>query len=222
MVTGPVRHAPLGEQLLDQLRGLIVQGGIRPGTHLVEGALAEQYGVSRGPVRDALRQLEIEGLVESRKRGAFVRGLTETDLVELYAVRHTLEAMAIRETILRITDADWRPVDEAVATMRAAAADADPARFGAADLDFHSAFYGIAGNRRLAATWGLHRPIFAAMLEVTNTDRDLLPVAQDHADLSATIRSGEVEPALAALAVHLDGSCARMRAKLAAQLRDAS
>ena len=222
MIAGPVRHAPLGEQLLDQLRALIVRGEIRPGTHLVEGALAEQYGVSRGPVRDALRQLEIEGLVESRKRGAFVRGLTEADLVELYAVRQTLEAMAVRETITRLADADWRPVDDAVAAMRAAAAAVDPVGFGAADLDFHSAFYVIGGNRRLTATWGLHRPIFAAMLEVTNTDRDLGPVAQDHADLSSTIRSGEVEAALAALAVHLDGSCARMRAVLAERLRAAS
>ncbi len=213
MFAGPVRHAPLGEQLLDPLRALIVRGEIGPGTHLVEGTLAEQYGVSRGPVRDALRQLEIEGLVESRKRGAFVRGLTDPDLVELYAVR---------ETMARLADADWRPVDDAVAAMRTAAAAADPVGFGAADLDFHSAFYVIGGNRRLAATWGLHRPIFAAMLEVTNTDRDLGPVAQDHADLSATIRSGEVEPALAALAVHLVGSCTPRRTVLAERLRTAS
>lgn len=222
MFAGPVRHAPLGEQLLDPLRALIVRGEIGPGTHLVEGTLAEQYGVSRGPVRDALRQLEIEGLVESRKRGAYVRGLTDADLVELYAVREALEALAVRETMARLADADWRPVDDAVAAMRAAAAAVDPVGFGAADLDFHSAFYVIGGNRRLAATWGLHRPIFAAMLEVTNTDRDLGPVAQDHADLSATIRSGEVEPALAALALHLEGSCTRMRTVLAERLRAAS
>lgn len=222
MTVGPVRHPPLGAQLLDQLRAAIVRGRIGPGTHLVEGALADRYGVSRGPVRDALRQLEIEGLVESRKRGVFVLGLTDTDLVELYAVRRALEGLAVQETIARLAGADWRPVDAAVTAMRAAAADLDPARFGAADLDFHSAFYVIGGNGRLAATWALHRPLFAAMLEVTNTDRDLEPVAQDHADLAVTIRSGDVGAALSALTAHLDGSCARMRAVLAERVRAAS
>ncbi len=213
----PVRQPPLGEQLLDQLRALIVQGELAPGTHLVEGWMAERFGVSRGPVRDALRQLEIEGLVETRKRGVAVRGLSDADLVELYAVRGALESLAVREAIARLAEADWSPIDEAVAVMRAAAAEADPARFASADLDFHSGFYTIAANRRLGATWALHRPLFAAMLSVTNTDRDLEPVAQDHADLSAVIRSGEIAPALAALTVHLDGSCARMRSFLAAR-----
>lgn len=215
MIVIPVRQPPLGEQLLDQLRALIVRGELAAGTHLVEGWMAERFGVSRGPVRDALKQLEIEGLVETRKRGVSVRGLTDTDIAELYAVRGALEGLAVREAIARPADADWRPLDDAVAVMREAAAAADQARFGAADLDFHSGFYTVAANRRLAATWALHRPLFAAMLSVTNTDRDLEPVAQDHADLAAVVRSGEVEPALAALAVHLEGSCSHMRTFLA-------
>lgn len=222
MMVSPVRQPPLGEQLLDQLRGLIVRGELTAGTHLVEGWMAERFGVSRGPVRDALRQLEIEGLVETRKRGVFVHGLTDTDLVELYAVRGALEGLAVTEAIARLAAADWSPLDTAVAEMHAAADDGDPDRFGAADLDFHSGFYTIAANRRLAATWALHRPLFAAMLAVTNTDRELAPVARDHADLSATIRAGEVGPALAALAEHLDGSCARMRSFMATRVRTSS
>jgi GntR family transcriptional regulator of gluconate operon len=215
MIITPVRQPPLGEQLLDQLRALIVRGELAAGTHLVEGWMADRFGVSRGPVRDALRQLEIEGLVETRKRGVFVRGLTDTDLVELYAVRGALEGLAVRESIARLADADWSPLDNAVAAMRDAAGRGDAAGFAAADLDFHSGFYTIGANRRLAATWALHRPLFAAMLSVTNTDRDLVPVAQDHADLSAVVRTGKVDSALAALAVHLDGSCSRMRTVLA-------
>jgi GntR family transcriptional regulator of gluconate operon len=215
MIVTPVRQPPLGEQLLDQLRALIVRGELAPGTHLVEGWMAERFGVSRGPVRDALRQLEIEGLVETRKRGVSVRGLTDTDIVELYAVRGALEGLALREAVGRLASADWSPVDRALAVMRDAARTSDAERFGAADLDFHSAFYAIGANRRLAATWALHRPLFAAMLAVTNTGRDLEPVAQDHADLSAVVQAGDTDAALAALAVHLDGSCSRMRAVLA-------
>ena len=101
MIVSPVHRPPLGEQLLDQVRALIVRGELESGTHLVEGWMAERFGVSRGPVRDALRQLELEGLVETRRRGVFVRGLSEDDIVELYAVRGALEGRAIRDVIAR-------------------------------------------------------------------------------------------------------------------------
>lgn len=215
MMVSPVRHSLLGDQLLDQLRALIVRGELAAGTHLVEGWVAENFGVSRGPVRDALRQLELEELVETRRRGAFVRGLTDTDLVELYSLRGALEGLAIRTVRTRESTVDWTPVEQALARMREAAETADPAQFAAADLDFHSAFYELAGNRRLAATWATHRPIFAAMLDVTNTrDRDLRPIADDHAELAGTIKDGTEENALAQLTEHLDGSRDRMRASL--------
>jgi GntR family transcriptional regulator of gluconate operon len=223
MIVSPVHRPPLGEQLLAQVRALIVRGELEPGTHLVEGWMAERFGVSRGPVRDALRQLELEGLVETRRRGVFVRGLSEDDIVELYAVRGALESRAIRDVIARRENVDWTPIDGAVARMRDAAAESDPSMFAAADLDFHSGFYDLGGNRRLAATWALHRPLFAAMLAVTNTtDRDLKPIAQDHADLAEIVRTGEPEAALAALDEHLDGSCGRMRSVLAERNRRAS
>jgi GntR family transcriptional regulator of gluconate operon len=223
MIVSPVSRPPLGEQLLDQVRALIVRGELEPGTHLVEGWMAERFGVSRGPVRDALRQLELEGLVDTRRRGVFVRGLSEDDVAELYAVRGALEGRAIRDVIARRERVDWMLLDDAVARMHTAAGASDTEAFAAADLDFHSGFYRLGGNRRLAATWALHRPLFAAMLAVTNTtDRDLTPIAQDHADLAATVRTGELQSALAALDEHLDGSCARMRKVLADRRRAAS
>src|SRR5437764_11130394 len=99
MTFSPVHKAALGTQLVEQLRALVLSDELVPGTHLVEGRLAEDFGVSRGPVRDALRQLEVEGLVETRKRGVFVRGLSDDDLRELYSLRGALEGLAIRDTI---------------------------------------------------------------------------------------------------------------------------
>lgn len=216
MLVSPVRRPPLGAQLLDQLRAMIVRGELKPGTHLVEGWIADTFGVSRGPVRDALRQLDIEGLVETRRRGAFVRGLTDVDLVELYSLRAALESAAIRDTIAALPGGDWAPIRETVARMRTAAGNADPAAFAAADLDFHSCFYELGGNRRLAAAWATHRPLFAAMLDVTNThDRDLNPTANDHDELLALVSSGAQDAALDALTAHLAGSRDRMRAALA-------
>jgi GntR family transcriptional regulator of gluconate operon len=215
MIVSPIRQAPLGEQLLVQLRALIVRGELAAGTHLVEGWIAERFGVSRGPVRDALRQLELEGLVDTRRRGVYVRGLTDTDLAELYALRGALESLAVRESMARLPGGDWSVLHTALDRMWAAADAGDSAAFAAADLDFHSGFYAIGGNRRLAAAWATHRELFAAMLDVTNAaDRDLRPIAQDHAALAEVVQAGELEPALAALAEHLDGSLARMRSAL--------
>ena len=81
MLTSRPKRAPaLGEQLAEVLRDQIIRRGLQPGTHLVEDALAAQYDVSRGPVRDALRQLESQGLVEARRRGYFVIGLTQEEI----------------------------------------------------------------------------------------------------------------------------------------------
>ncbi|MFD1538232.1 GntR family transcriptional regulator [Nonomuraea guangzhouensis] len=218
-IINPLRNPPLGDQLLVQLRSLIVRGELSVGTHLVEGKIAERFGVSRGPVRDALRQLEIEGLVETRKRGVSVRGLSDKDLLELYSLRGALESLAIREAIARLDAADWAPIDEALDQMQSAAVAADAAKFAAADLDFHSGFYTLGDNRWLTATWALHRPLFATVLEITNTDRDLVPVADDHVYLRDVIRSGDVDAALAALTAHLDGSCSRICAALSGRPR---
>jgi len=156
--------------------------------------------------------------VETRRRGVYVRGLSDTDLAELYALRGALESLAVRESIARLPGGDWSVLHTAVERMRTAADAEDPAAFAAADLDFHSGFYAIGGNRRLAAAWATHRELFAAMLDVTNaTDRDLRPIAHDHATLAEVVQAGEVEPALAALAAHLDGSLARMRSALTAR-----
>ncbi|MGX1676405.1 GntR family transcriptional regulator [Streptomyces sp. NPDC055400] len=216
MLVSPITRPSLAAQVLEQLRALVVRGDLTPATHLVEGKVAEEFGVSRGPVRDALHQLEIEGLVEPRSRGVSVRGLDDDDLRELYALRGALEGLAIRETIARRASADWSVLDATLETMRQAADDRDPTRFAAADLDFHSAFYELSDNRRLAAAWATHRPLFAAMLDVTNTrDRDLHPTAQDHANLAELIRTGATEPLFAMLDEHLAGSHDRMRASLA-------
>lgn len=207
-----LQQEPLGDRVAHELRVLIVSGTLAPGTHLVEGPLAEQFDVSRGPVRDALRQLEAEGLVESRRRGVFVKGLSAEDVDELYSLRETLEAMALRLTMRRATEADWGVAERCVAEMRRTADVAEPREFARADLEFHSQFYALSGHRRLTAVWEQYRPTFAVMLGVTNAqDRDLHPSAEAHADLLAAIREGDTARTESLLSEHLLGSCDRLR-----------
>lgn len=206
-----VRPAPaLGQHVVDHLRRLIITSELRPGTHLVEAQLSRTFDVSRGPVRDALRQLETEGLVESRRRGVFVVGLTLDDIEELYLLRRLIEVQAVR-LCLANPRTDYAAADACLARMRRAAEAQDAAEFATADLDFHSSFYAASGHRRIDAIWQQYRPTFAGMLAVTNAeDQDLAPTYDDHAALLEAVRADDEPRALALLEDHLDGSHRRM------------
>lgn len=211
----PLRQESLGDRVAHELRVLVISGGLKPGTHLVEGRLAEQFDVSRGPVRDALRSLEAEGLVESRRRGVFVKGLSAQDVEELYSLRESLESLALRLAMERAGDADWNTAARHLAAMRAAARNGEPNEFARADLEFHAQFYELSGHWRLRTVWEQYRPTFSVMLGVTNAqDRDLRPSAEAHADLLAAIRAGDRERTGTLLAEHLLGSCDRLRGAL--------
>ncbi|WP_206715167.1 FCD domain-containing protein [Cellulosimicrobium arenosum] len=217
-----VRPTPaLGQHVVDHLRRLIITGELRAGTHLVEAQLSETFDVSRGPVRDALRQLETEGLVGSRRRGVFVIGLALDDIEELYLLRRLLELEAVRLCMAEPV-VDYVAATSALERMAACAQQQDPEAFATADLDFHSAFYSASGHRRLEAIWQQYRPTFAGMLAVTNAeDRDLVPTYDDHVDLLRVIRAGEPSPAIALLEEHLDGSHRRMLAAYSRFVADA-
>lgn len=200
----------LGSHVLDNVRRLIITGELPAGTHLVEAQLSETFAVSRGPVRDALRQLETEGLVESRRRGVFVIGLNVKDIEELYSLRQLLDAEAVRSCIAN-PPRSYDQARDALDRMAEAAAKGDAAAFAVADLVFHGSFYAYSGHRRLDMIWQQYRPTFADMLSVTNAeDRDLQPIHQDHADLFDLIAAGNEAKALAALREHIDGSRRRM------------
>jgi GntR family transcriptional regulator of gluconate operon len=206
------RPAPaLGLHVLGSLRRLIITGEILPGTHLVEAQLSESYAVSRGPVRDALKKLETEGLVESRRRGVFVIGLSVEDIEELYSLRHLLEGEAVTRCVRAAGPLDWTAARAALAGMARTAEAGDVSGFAEADLDFHSAFYELSGHRRLDSVWQQYRPTFADMLTVTNTvDRDLGPTVRDHEVLLTAVVERRLEESLDQLRRHVEGSLDRM------------
>lgn len=212
--TAPVTSAPsapkLGEHVARELRHAIISGSLGQGTHLVEARLSQMFDVSRGPVRDALQRLTEEGLVESRRRGTYVRGLSIDDIEELYSLRKLIE----RDTLLRCMSAERIDVDpalQALENMRFAQAAQSAREFAKADLDFHSAFYTLAGHGRLENIWQQYRPTFAGMLEVTNAeDRDLAPTFHDHEVLLDAVIARDEDRALALLEDHLEGSRRRM------------
>lgn len=212
----PMRAPALGDQLAELLRDQIVRRQLTPGSRLVEDALAAQYDVSRGPVRDALRQLESQGLVESRRRGFFVVGLSEADIDDLYELRESIELVAIARAIERATPEQFDVGRAIVAEMHACADRHDAADFAAADMEFHALLYRLSGNRRLLDVWESYAPVFASLMRLTvEEDRDLHPSAADHGRLLELIVEGDTDLVLQNLREHLDGARGRMSSAVA-------
>lgn len=210
------RGESLGAQIARVLRHRIVRGELAPGERITEEALAEEFAVSRGPVRDALTQLSFEKLVEvQRPRGVYIVGLTQDDVDQLYSLRGALEQLALSRAMRVEDSARWTAMAAAVGRMGAAADAGDHGAFVTADLEFHSQIYSLADHPRLAGAWNQYLPTFAALLEVTiNHDEDLRESAGDHVKLMDVMRSGSPEDAAAVLAAHLDGARDRMLSEL--------
>jgi GntR family transcriptional regulator of gluconate operon len=216
--TSNVRMGSLGDRLAEVLRERVVRGEYRPGMRLVEGALADEFDVSRGPVRDAIAILASQGLVESKRQGVVVRGLTAADIDELYTLRMAIEALALERAIERhLGDRSaWGPAEQQCAKLQAAADSGDLRHYAEYDLSFHTEFYRLSDHIRLQHIWDQYRPIFAVILRLSNEQdaHDLHPSAEDHEVLLAHALRGDIAQAKAVLDNHLRGSLRRIRRAL--------
>jgi DNA-binding GntR family transcriptional regulator len=143
-------HKQLWESVSDQLRDEILDGRLAAGSRLVEMDLAARFGVSRGPVRDALRDLARQGLaLDLPRRGTFVSNLTDHDLQEVYEIRRAIEETAVRLAIAKASDAEIAELNGMLAAVEAAYAREDLAAAWDADMAFHRAYCRLSGNGRL-------------------------------------------------------------------------
>lgn len=137
------------ESVARQLREMIAGGRLAPGAPIRQEAIAKQLGISRIPVREALRQLESEGLVVYRlNSGARVAILDFNECVEVYKIRERIEPLAISESVGRLTDEQLATVERLAAEVEALRD--DPDRWLAGDREFHLACYaGVTTDRLL-------------------------------------------------------------------------
>ncbi len=148
------RGARLGSRVrvLDALRDAVIRGQLEPGTPLSELALAERYGVSRTPIREALKQLQIEGLVEIVPRvGTFVRRPSRREIVELFELKEVLEGMGARLLAARGRVRELDLLEENVAASVQAVAANDAPRYAELVTEFHELIVLGADSSRLLA-----------------------------------------------------------------------
>lgn len=144
--------APLRSQVVDELRESIVAGRLAPGTRLVERELIGMTGVSRTVIREALRQLESEGLVAMvPNKGPVVRELTVTEAKDLYAIRAVLEGLAARLFVENASDAQIRILERCVSVTSRAYKTGDPEQILEAKNRFYDALFEGAGSETLSS-----------------------------------------------------------------------
>jgi DNA-binding GntR family transcriptional regulator len=153
--TAPPGRRQLWEDVASSLRDAILAGTVPAGTSLVEADLAAQFGVSRGPVRDALRELVREGiLADLSRRGTVVATLTSADIREVYAVREGLEVVAARLATGRAEATDIEAITDHVTRLEEAwDRRVHYSESLAEDLAFHRGIVALAGNNRLRAMY---------------------------------------------------------------------
>lgn len=192
------------EQVVSALRLAILDGRLAPGTPLRETALADQLGVSRGTVREALRLLGPEGLIEHRPhRGAVVADLDPADMIDVYEARIVLESAGAERAADMGADA-LDGMREALAAMGRAAAADDVAGYVEAHAEFHHALVELLASDRLSkfssSLNGELRLGFAVLDRMTGSLGDSVTA---HATLLDTLASGDRSVARAAIVDHL-------------------
>lgn len=152
LALSPIRRSSsLTSGAIDRLRRAILTGELTEGTPLPEAQTASKLGVSRVPVREALVELERQGLVEFDRNGrACVRAFTPDDVAEIISLRANLQRMAARLAATNHTDADLAALEDILAH---AAVENDLTAFSALDTAFHDEIVKIARHRRLSRLW---------------------------------------------------------------------
>ena len=148
-----VTGAPMSTSLLSKLQRDILTGKYRPGEKLTEQNLCKEYGVSRTPIREALRQLETDGLVENiLNRGSFVIGLSAQDYEDMFDLRKAYEIQAVRWGIERITDEEMDKLEETFEFMEFYTMRGDLDKMLVINAGFHQVIYEASHNRMLQKT----------------------------------------------------------------------
>lgn len=194
------------EKIVEVLREAIIRQKIRPGERITELEVAERFGISRTPIREAFRQLESEGfLTIMPRKGAVVSSIEEKDIRDFYEIKGVLEGYAARQAVTRMTAKDIAHLEQLNKEIKLCAERQDVSGMNRAHNAFHDLILEACNNRKIQQVVGnlvrqfqRFRFYVASLVHVED-------ILREHADIVAAIRSGDVEQAEA---------CMKLNAKL--------
>jgi DNA-binding GntR family transcriptional regulator len=197
-------QASLTDRVFEQIRAGIISRELEPGSLYSVVDIAEQLGVSRTPVREALLQFAANGMVAfERSRGVRILKLSSTDIEEIYELRLLLEAPSARRAASNLTSAHRTALTKTFNAMRAATEAGDEPRFQRHDVRFHETILIAAGNQRVVQAVANTRSQMHALGLSTTPTRTLADILAVHQGIYEAVLSGDGDRAEQAVRAHL-------------------
>ena len=199
-------YLPLRDVVFKTLRQAILKGELEPGERLMEIQLAERLGVSRTPIREAIRKLELEGLVLMiPRRGAEVAKISEKNLRDVLEVRRSLEELAIDLACQRIQEEELETLREAQKEFAAAVAAGDAMEIAQTDEKFHEIIYSGTGNQKLMQILSnLREQMYRYRLEYIKDANKRQILLVEHEQVLKALSLRHVQEARLAVREHID------------------
>lgn len=201
------RHKPLRDLVYDELKMKIMMGVISPGTRMMEVELAEEMGVSRTPVREAIRKLEKEGMISIEpRRGAYASSLSNQDMVDILEVRQTMEGLAADLATVRFTEDQKKELLEVSEAFNQAVASGDMEQMIALDTLFHHLIVEGTGNKLLAVMVSQLQDMVLRFRYLYYDDfRRAEKMPEEHKEILDAIFDGDPNKAKEAADNHING-----------------
>ena len=217
-------YMPLRELVFTTLRQAILKGELQPGERLMEIQLAEKMGVSRTPIREAIRKLAAEGLVTMiPRKGAIVAGISEKMLKDVLRVRMTLEKMAYECAFENITDEAIENLKAAEAEFESAVESGDLVSIAEADEKFHFIIYTAAGNDKLLEILtNLKENMYRYRMEYAKNRGVRSELIEDHRAIVNTLADRDAENGLKLVEKHISSQEKAVLEKLKQEAQDSS
>ena len=199
-------YLPLRDVVFNTLRQAILKGELEPGERLMEIQLSERLGVSRTPIREAIRKLELEGLVLMiPRKGAEVAKISETSLREVLEVRRSSEELAAELACQRIGERELLDLEEAEEAFAEAIINGEPMEIAESDEHYHDLIYQATGNSRLVQILNnLREQMYRYRLEYIKDEdkRQILVVEHEH--ILQALKNHDIQDAKSAVRGHID------------------
>jgi DNA-binding GntR family transcriptional regulator len=198
-----IKKSMLRDDVRASIRESILNNELKAGDRIVETKIAKQLGVSQSPVREAIRELELMGLVENKPfSGCIVKELSKKDLKDAYDLRAYIEAYAIREATDKITQARLKEMRKLLNKMEDVAAKGNSKDFVELDIAFHGAFIRAADNALLDKVWNMVYLAQWTFITVRTSKMTLPVLAKRHEDILISLEEHNCEKASVAVRSH--------------------
>lgn len=203
-------YLPLRDVVFNTLRQAILRGELKPGERLMEIQLANKLGVSRTPIREALRKLELEGLVNMvPRKGAEVADITEKSLRDVLEVRKALEELSVQLACEKITEEEIEELKRVAERFKDTLNDQDVTKIAEADVAFHDVIYTATDNQKLILLLNnLREQMYRYRVEYLKKEEAYPQLIAEHEELIDNISKRNKEEVTRIMCEHIDNQVA--------------